>query len=386
VDIIAGDLPPGISPIMVDFNTFGFQGIPSGAGDYVFTVRVTSATGTTVDKTYAMSVMGFVNASILTEAVIGQAYTETLTANGGTAPHTFAVTDGALPDGLLMDTAGQITGTPTATGNNTFTVSVTDSTGRVCSNEFTLVVTCLISTASLPNGTNGVAYSQTLTVNGFVGAVTWSIIVGALPSGLSINSSTGEISGTPDTTETQAFTVQALQGEFSCEKALSIQIEAAAGINWALLTWTNPLPVLGGIPPGTGALTIFDPSVNPTTQDNFEVWGTATSGGPPALAQGKNTGSLVYNGPLAHCKLTASLVAIVANDGEGCQASWTVQIGGTHFAPFNIGGGADGVYLFDIPSTSGSNETITVIFEVDAASNNPAHTRTARVHGVFGNV
>jgi len=66
-----------------------------------------------------------------------------------------------------------------------------------------------ITTTSLPGGTTGVAYSQTLGVTGGTGSITWSKPTGSLPTGLSLNSSTGEISGTPTVAGTYNFTVRA---------------------------------------------------------------------------------------------------------------------------------------------------------------------------------
>lgn len=53
-------------------------------------------------------------------------YSATITATGGAGTHTFAVTDGALPDGLTLSSAGLLSGTPTASGTWTFTITATD--------------------------------------------------------------------------------------------------------------------------------------------------------------------------------------------------------------------------------------------------------------------
>lgn len=80
-----------------------------------------------------------------------------------------------------------------------------------------------ITTASLPGGTNGVAYSQTLASNGGA-AVTWSISAGTLPAGLTLNAATGAITGTPTTAGTSNFTVKATRGSEAPTKALSIVV------------------------------------------------------------------------------------------------------------------------------------------------------------------
>lgn len=49
----------------------------------------------------------------------------------------------------------------------------------------------------LPDGTQGVAYSYTLTASGGVPPYSYSIINGVLPAGITLNGSTGVLSGTP---------------------------------------------------------------------------------------------------------------------------------------------------------------------------------------------
>ncbi len=63
--------------------------------------------------------------------------------------------------------------------------------------------------STLPNGHPGEPYSVQLTVSEPTGPFTWSLIFGTLPDGLSLNSSTGEISGTPTQIEEQTFAIEA---------------------------------------------------------------------------------------------------------------------------------------------------------------------------------
>ncbi|MGH9777669.1 MAG: Ig domain-containing protein, partial [Candidatus Acidiferrales bacterium] len=71
----------------------------------------------------------------------------------------------------------------------------------------------VITTATLPDGTVGVAYSATLAVTGGAMPFTFSVSAGALPAGLMLNTSTGAITGTPTTAETQTFTIQVRDNE-----------------------------------------------------------------------------------------------------------------------------------------------------------------------------
>ncbi|MBQ4430830.1 MAG: putative Ig domain-containing protein, partial [Synergistaceae bacterium] len=119
---------------------------------------------------------------------------------------------------------------PTTAGTYTFTVRATYSTA---SDEKQLsitiaespVTTLTITTASLDSGTTGQTYNDTLEAS--ISGVTWSVISGNLPAGLTLNSSTGAITGTPTTSGTYTFTVRAVYGSMSAEKSFSITVTQA---------------------------------------------------------------------------------------------------------------------------------------------------------------
>ena len=83
-----------------------------------------------------------------------------------------------------------------------------------------------ITTESLPNGTVGTAYRQTLAATGS-DIITWSISSGSLPDGLTLNPDTGEITGTPTTANSYSFTVKAKNTYGSKTKELTITINDA---------------------------------------------------------------------------------------------------------------------------------------------------------------
>ena len=80
-----------------------------------------------------------------------------------------------------------------------------------------------VTTDTLPNGKVGEAYSHTLTADGTT-PITWSVSGSALPEGLTLNETTGEISGTPTAEGTAKFTVKAENSAGSDTKELSITI------------------------------------------------------------------------------------------------------------------------------------------------------------------
>ncbi|TDU70794.1 putative Ig domain-containing protein [Prosthecobacter fusiformis] len=144
-----------------------------------------------------------VNPSSLAAPVTGANYSQTLSASGGTAPYTFTVVSGALPSwALLNPNTGALAGTPNTTAAASFTIQASDANGCTGTRSYTLTPSCptlVISTTSLPAGSVGSAYNQTLSVTGGAAPYTWTVASGTLPGGLSLAASTGVISGTPTT-------------------------------------------------------------------------------------------------------------------------------------------------------------------------------------------
>ena len=143
-------------------------------------------------------------------AMVGTAYTSAITVTGGTAPYTYAVSAGSLPAGLYLNsTTGAITGTPRSLVNSTFTIKVTDKTGTTSTSSCGIAVTAAL-TAACPNSsaTVGTAYTSVVKATGGVGPYTYSVAWGALPTGLTLNTATGAITGKPGKAEHAAFRIK----------------------------------------------------------------------------------------------------------------------------------------------------------------------------------
>ena len=146
----------------------------------------------------------------------GESYSQTLEASGGSGDYTWSKTSGTLPTGLSLKTStGKISGTPTKTGSFTFKVKAVDDDDDDLYDTATFTIkiydesdTIEITTASLTEGTAGTAYSQTLKATGGSGDYTWSKASGTLPTGLTLNSSTGKISGTPTSAGDYSFDIK----------------------------------------------------------------------------------------------------------------------------------------------------------------------------------
>lgn len=203
--IASSTLPPGLS-----LSTTGaITGTPTVAG----TVDALIFEVTDADKNTATS--GNLNLKInlaapprvmttsLPNGTVGFAYSASLQATGGKPPYAWSVKAGTLPAGVYLSPTGAIAGTPTASGDfSSLVFAVSDANQSVGDSvDLAMLIHSApvpqITTTALPNGKQGSAYSFDLQATGGSGVYTWSIQSGTLPSGLSLNSRTGAISGTP---------------------------------------------------------------------------------------------------------------------------------------------------------------------------------------------
>lgn len=255
----ATGLPSGISLSSEGLLT----GTPTQHG--IFSVQVTVSDSRTPPVTKTASFPLTINPAPLTlsttslaVATIGMPYTQTMGATGGVAPYTWSAT--GLPSDLTIDSAtGTISGVPATVGTSQVTVTVSDDAGQVETASFTIVVDPLDitfvgggPTITLAGGVVAAPYSQALQVTGGLPPYTFSV-VGDLPPGLALNSSTGVVSGTPTTPGTYSFSVGvsdstvgggvALKAVHVAEQTFTIVITAAPVVQ----ATPTPVPALGGV-------------------------------------------------------------------------------------------------------------------------------------------
>jgi hypothetical protein len=200
----SGALPAGL---VLNAATGAITGTPTAsatATPITFTVTDTEVPAKTNAKSLTLTVSPALTITTvsLPNAQVGVPYIPpALAATGGVAPYTWSLVSGSL-DGLTLNAAtGVITGTPTAAVNATpLTFKVSDSFTPPQTKSVNLTLTAFaglgIITTSLPSGEVGAPYSATLTAGGGTPPYTWSLTSGSL-DGLTLNTSTGAITGTP---------------------------------------------------------------------------------------------------------------------------------------------------------------------------------------------
>ncbi len=231
--ITAGNLPDGISLSAAGV----LDGTPTLAGTYDFTVQVVWG-GQTATQELSLTIQAVLTiiTTSLPNGVNGTAYEASLQVSGGDGTYVWGVIVGALPDGLVLDPAGTITGTPTSPGDFPFTLQVTSAGETLVTGLSIRVYNPLtITTGPLLDGRVGDAYSQTLTASGGSGLNSWSVSAGGLPDGFNLDPASGTIQGTSTAEGTFNFTIQVTSAGLTDSKDFSITIKPALSVTTSSL-------------------------------------------------------------------------------------------------------------------------------------------------------
>ncbi len=165
-----------------------------------YTVNQSAVTSPTCTLTPGSSNVSYNTSTSLTWTVTDPTSASWASSPGGTCGPANLLTGGSCNTGSLN-----------APGTNTFTLNVSNSGGsNSCSATITVGCPTLssITPTSLPNGTQGVAYTTTtLAASGGYGTLTWALAAGSLPPGLTFNTSTRTISGNPTAAGNYTFTI-----------------------------------------------------------------------------------------------------------------------------------------------------------------------------------
>jgi hypothetical protein len=345
--ISSGTLPGGITLGSSTTSSVAISGMATGASSSTVTFKIVDAAGNAATQALTLTVNPAATLTITTASLgagaVGTAYSQTVSATGGVPSYHWSLSSGSLPAGLSLNaSSGTISGTPTAAGTSNFVVTVTDSgTPSAQSATKGLSITIAnapllqITTTSLPNGTDGSPYSATLTAIGGLQPYSWSITVGSLPNGLSLNSSTGAIAGTPTATGTFSFTAAVTDSESPAQESttnLSIQVNAA----------TPPQITTASLPEGSEA-TSYSVNLSATSGVPPYTWSVSSGSLPSGLTlnatagtiTGKPTALGTFNFTLkvtdsASGTATAplSILVITCNNDAALSGNWAMMLEG----------------------------------------------------------
>jgi uncharacterized repeat protein (TIGR01451 family)/CSLREA domain-containing protein len=312
LSVTGGALPPGIT-----INGNGLAGTPTQTGTFSFTLLASDAYGCQNSQNYTVTIVCPVVSLLptaLPNATVNTAYSTTITASPAGGNYSFAVTGGLLPAGLTLNSNGTFSGAPTQGGLFNFRITAIGFGGCPGFRDYQLIVDCTaitLSPASLPGGTIGTSYSQSVAAtpgNGYSFAVT----LGSLPAGLTLNAATGAITGTPAANGSYNFRITASAGACSGTQQFTIEVgcatitlpalaNATAGIAYSQSAAATPagtytyslsqgnLPSGLSLNPQTGLLSGM-PSVTGTY--NFTIKAQSASG-----CSGTRTYAFVINCP-----------------------------------------------------------------------------------------
>jgi len=227
--VSAGALPAGLT---LDPATGELRGVPTVGGTFTFTVAATGQEGSTGAAALTLPIDFIVlEAAGLPFGVTGKGYRQVLVARGTATPFSWRVVAGRLPPGLSLGSgSGAITGTPTTPGSFPFTVQVSDKEGHAARAALQIDVYAPVAVTStrLAAGAVGVPYLTTLAATGGLPPYFWDLARGALPAGLSLDPSTGEISGVPVSAGEAVVTVRAIdQNGTEATRRLTLVVKLA---------------------------------------------------------------------------------------------------------------------------------------------------------------
>src|ERR1700722_2284747 len=235
----AGAACTALTGVSTTAATFSATGTAGTATITATSIKLATASSSVTVTVSALPAITTTQANVTAApATAGVAYNLALAATGGAGTLTWSAT--GLSDGLSINSStGAISGTPTAKGTVTFTVTVTDSSAagpKTASAPFTITVsnpappaiTTTQAQVTAAPATAGSVYGLTFHASG-TGALTWSA-VGLPADGLSLAASTGIVSGTPTSKATGSFTltVSDLFGQSSAATAFVLTVNNPA--------------------------------------------------------------------------------------------------------------------------------------------------------------
>jgi hypothetical protein len=218
-------LPQGLT---LGSDTGVISGSPSAAGSFTVTITATDPNGSKDQKTYTFNIANppVIVTSSVADGTVGLSYFQAFGASGGTPAYTWSIIAGSVPGLALDPTSAILIGKPTTAGAFNITVQVKDASGQTATKQYVVNIgpPLTITTGDL-SGPYNVAFNQTLSTANGTAPYNWSVTTNNLPTGLSLNSSTGAITGTPIVPTSYVVTFSVTDGrQQTATKTITITI------------------------------------------------------------------------------------------------------------------------------------------------------------------
>ena len=314
----------GVAHITDNGTTVTYAPAANFQGMDTFTYTIADPAGVTATATVTVTVDSIAIAPpTLPDGQVQTKYSQQLTASGGTAPYTFAVTAGTLPQGLTLSSAGLLSGTPTAADTESLTITVTDTTGLSVPTPFTLTVDPAPTAPTVTSDPTDqvVVAGQTVTFQARFGApsptVQWQVSTDGGQTFADISGATGV---------SYSFIAQSQQdgtryrAQFSNSLGQATTNAAVLTVQFAPIIVNEPdnLEVAAG---GTASFTLAATSDPAVTGIRWQV--STNDGATFADIPGANSTTLAFT-------------ATAAQDGNEYQAILTNAIGSTTSQPATL--------------------------------------------------
>ena len=377
--LAGGSLPAGLALA----SNGAITGTPTTLGNSSATFMIADSNNVSSQTAlnFAISTMGITSAQSAS-ATSGTSFDYQTTVAGGTSPYTYAITGGTLPTGLTLNSDGSITGTPTVTGGFFVTLKVTDNVGNTAQinlgiNVANAVVPLSFTGASSASGIVNSFFTYQPMTSGGTSPYTYALTIGTLPAGLTLNTSTGQISGTPTAAGSSPLTIQVtdhLGNTAAVSPTIVINVvgitsaSSFSGVNGVAFNFS--VFASGGTSPYTFSLAGGSLPTGLTLSPNGSITGTPTVTGGPTNATIMVTDH-VGNTSTAPLAITINTVGLSNNTqlpingyltaefsyqlfGAGGSGSYTYSIGSGSLPPgLTLSTGGGHAYITGIPTQIG---------------------------------